>query len=92
MARRRRRARGHDAHERLTFIARRQRPAGIVGDGMTYHIKVRFRVDPSGLVTSAQITEGSGNSELDTAVLSAARRMSFACNAEAHGVKSYRVS
>ena len=66
--------------------------AGIVGDGMTYHIKVRFRVDPSGLVTSAQITEGSGNSELDTAVLSAARRMSFACNAEAHGVKSYRVS
>ena len=66
--------------------------AGIVGDGMTYHIKVRFRVDPRGLVSSAQITEGSGNSELDTAVLSAARRMSFACNAEAHGVKSYRVS
>ena len=66
--------------------------AGIVGDGMTYHIKVRFRVDPSGLVTSAQITEGSGNSELDAAVLSAARRMSFACKAEAHGVKSYQVS
>ena len=66
--------------------------AGIVADGMTYHIKVRFRVDPSGLVTSAQITEGSGNSALDAAVLSAARRMSFSCNAEAHGVKSYRVS
>ena len=65
---------------------------GIVGDGMTYHIKVRFRVDPRGLVTSAQITEGSGNSALDAAVLSAARRMSFACSAEAHGVKSYRVS
>lgn len=65
---------------------------GIVADGMTYHIKVRFRVDPSGLVTSAQITEGSGNSALDAAVLSAARRMSFACNVEAHGVKSYRVS
>ena len=66
--------------------------AGIVADGMTYHIKVRFRVDPSGLVTSAQIIEGSGNSALDAAVLSAARRMSFSCNAEAHGVKSYKVS
>ena len=65
---------------------------GIVGEGMTYHIKVRFRVDPSGLVTSAQITEGSGNSALDAAVLSAARRMSFACKAEAYGVKSYQVS
>ena len=64
---------------------------GILGEGMTYHIKVRFRVDPSGLVTSAQITQGSGNSKLDTAVLSAARRMSFACNAEAYGVKSYQV-
>ena len=31
---------------------------------MTYHIKVRFRVDSSGLVTRAQITEGSGNSAL----------------------------
>ncbi|MDE0229206.1 MAG: energy transducer TonB [Spirochaetaceae bacterium] len=66
--------------------------AGIGGDGMTYHIKVRFRVDASGLVTSAQITEGSGNSALDAAVLTAARRMSFACKAEARGVKSYRVS
>ena len=66
--------------------------AGIVGDGMTYHIKVRFRVDPSGLVTSAQIIEGSGNSALDAAVLRAARRMSFTCQAEAHGVKSYEVS
>ena len=65
---------------------------GILGEGMTYHIKVRFRVDPSGLVTSAQITQGSGNSKLDTAVLSAARRMSFACKAEAYGVKSYQVS
>ena len=65
---------------------------GIVGDGMTYRIKVRFRVDPSGLVTSAQIIEGSGNSDLDTAVLRAARRMSFACKAEANGVKSYQVS
>ena len=50
---------------------------------MTYHIKVRFRVDPNGLVTSAQITQGSGNGELDTDVLSAARRMSFACKEEA---------
>ena len=65
---------------------------GIIGEGMTYHIKVRFRVDQTGLVTSAQITEGSGNSELDTAVLTAARRMSFACKAEAQGVKSYQVS
>jgi TonB family protein len=65
---------------------------GIIGEGMTYHIKVRFRVDPSGLVTSAQITEGSGISALDTAVLTAARRMSFACKAEAHGVKTYQVS
>ena len=65
---------------------------GIVGDGMTYHIKVRFRVDSSGLVTRAQITEGSGNSALDAAVLRAAGSMSFACKAEAQGVKSYRVS
>ena len=65
---------------------------GILGEGMTYRIKVRFRVDPSGLVTSAQITEGSGNSSLDAAVLTAARQMSFACKAEAHGVKSYEVS
>lgn len=66
--------------------------AGIVGEGMTYHIKVRFRVDPNGLVTRTQITEGSGNSALDAAVLSAAQRMSFACKAEAQGVKSYQVS
>ena len=66
--------------------------AGILGEGMTYHIKVRFRVDPSGLGTSVQIIQGSGNSELDAAVLSAARRMSFACKAEARGVKSYQVS
>ena len=62
---------------------------------MTYRIKVRFRVGPSGLVTSAQIAQGSGNSELDAAVLSAARRMSFACKAgkaEAYGVTSYQVS
>ena len=66
--------------------------AGIVGEGMTYHIKVRFRVDPNGLVTRTQITQGSGNSELDAAVLRAAQHMSFACKAEAHGVKSYQVS
>ena len=66
--------------------------ADIIGEGMTYHIKVRFRVDSTGLVTSAQITEGSGNSALDAEVLSAARRMSFACKAEAAGVKSYQVS
>ena len=64
---------------------------GIVGDGMTYHIKVRFRVDASGLVTRAQIIEGSGNSALDAAVLRAAGSMSFACKMEAQGVRSYRV-
>ena len=39
-------------------------------------------------VSSAQITEGSSNRDLDAAVLRAARRMSFACKVAVYRVKS----
>ena len=65
--------------------------AGIASGGMTYRIEVRFRLDGSGLVTSPQITRGSGNSKLDNAVVSAARGMRFDCSAEARGRRTYEV-
>ena len=64
---------------------------GIDSGGMTYHIEVHFRLDGSGLVTSPQITQGSGNSKLDNAVVSAARGMRFNCSAEARGRRTYEV-
>lgn len=64
---------------------------GIDGGGMTYHIEVQFRLDGTGLVLSPRITTGSGNSQLDNAVLSAARGMRFDCSSEARGRRIYQV-
>ena len=64
--------------------------SGISGGGVTYNIEVQFRLDASGLVTGVNIVK-SGNSELNSAVLSAARGMRFDCEAEARGRRTYEI-
>lgn len=64
--------------------------SGITGGGVTYHIEVQFRVDANGLVTGVDIVK-SGNSALNSAVLSAARGMRFDCTAEARGRRTYEI-
>ena len=65
---------------------------GIDSGGMTYHIDVQFRLDGTGLVLSPRIVSGSGNTQLDNAVLSAARGMRFDCTSEARGRRTYKVN
>ena len=62
----------------------------ISGGGVTYHIEVQFRLDASGLVTRVDIVRG-GSSELNNAVLTAARGMRFDCTAEARGRRTYEI-
>jgi TonB family protein len=64
--------------------------SGIAGGGVTYNIEVQFRLDGNGLVTGVNIVK-SGNSELNSAVLSAARGMRFDCRAEARGRRTYEI-
>ena len=64
--------------------------SGISGGGVTYNIEVQFRLDGTGLVTGVNIVKG-GNSELNSAVLSAARGMRFDCEAEARGRRTYEI-
>ena len=64
--------------------------SGILGGGVTYHIEVQFRLDASGLVTRVDIVRG-GSSELNNAVLRAARGMRFDCAAEARGRRTYEI-
>ena len=63
---------------------------GISGGGVTYNIEVQFRLDATGLVTGVNIVK-SGYSELNSAVLSAARGMRFDCTAEARGRRTYEI-
>jgi TonB family protein len=64
--------------------------SGITGGGVTYKIEVQFRLDSTGLVTGVNIVK-SGNSALNSAVLSAARGMRFDCSAEARGRRTYEI-
>lgn len=65
---------------------------GITSGGMTSHIEVQFKLDGTGLVQGTpRIVKGSGNSKLDSAVVSAARGMRFNCSAEARGRRTYEV-
>ena len=64
--------------------------SGISGRGVTYNIEVQFKLDGNGLVTGVNIVK-SGNSELNSAVLSAARGMRFDCEAEARGRRTYEI-
>jgi len=64
--------------------------SGISGGGVTYTIEVQFRLDSTGLVTGVDIVK-SGNSALNSAVLSAARGMRFDCTAEARGRRTYEI-
>ena len=61
---------------------------GLSGGGVTYDIEVQFRLDASGLVTRVDIVRG-GSSELNNAVLTAARGMRFDCTTEARGRRTY---
>ena len=66
--------------------------SGIASGGMTAHIEVLFKLDGTGLVQGTpRITKGSGNSKLDSAVVSAARGMRFNCTAEARGRRTYEI-
>jgi TonB family protein len=68
-------------------------PDSVTGDGTTYHIVVRFRVNLDGRVMLSEIIKGSGISALDGAVLEAARQLSFTnCTRGARGKIPFRVT